>query len=154
MEYSFTARKKRSLGSLPNAKIYMCSASSINREPGHSKVPSLQRRYWGCERSFAGKISQYSSLTSLMVDQLWVFNPDLVYSTSIQPRGPQRAMKIFYQNILEPSHQLEKNFMVMDEFRLSGQALQTLREDLKVSGSFLPLPARNYQNWNVGLLQR
>lgn len=62
-------------------------------------------------------------------------------------------MKIFYQTVKEPSSLVEKQFMVMEELRLSEYALHSLHANLKASGCFMPTAARKLQEWDVGLLE-
>lgn len=131
----------------------MRPAPGLDPESGHAQILSLQRRYRGFERGFIGKNLRRRVVNTAHSKQLWVFNPDLIYSTSIQQGGPKRAMKIFYQNVTEPSGLVEKQFMVMDELRLPDYVLRSLHASLKESGYFMPTTARKLQEWDVGLLE-
>lgn len=62
-------------------------------------------------------------------------------------------MKIFYQSVSEPSSLAEKQFMVMDELRLPDYVLHSLHANLKATGNFIPVTARKFQEWDVGLLE-
>lgn len=88
--------------------------------------------------------------------QLWVFNPDLVYSSTCgaDDGSPKRAMKILYREVADPAEFLEKNFAGVDEIELPDQVLQSLRGDLESSGRILPPSARRLQEWEIGLLNR
>lgn len=77
-----------------------------------------------------------------------------MYSSTFEPEGPRRAMKIFYRTVSEPAVLLQKSFTTTDELRLSSHALSVLRIDLKTSAQKLPPSARKWQDWEVGLLNR
>lgn len=87
--------------------------------------------------------------TALM---LWLFTPDLMYSTSAKPT--QRAMKILYTTVAEPSKILEKQSTKIEELQLPNYALKTLEADLKMSTNVLSQSARSHREWTIGLLHR
>lgn len=89
------------------------------------------------------------SMTAMV---LWVFTPDLMYSTSAKPT--QRAMKIFYSSVTDTSKILEKNRNQIEELQLPSYALRKLQADLKSSTSILPQSARAHGEWTIGLLDR
>ncbi|KAF2270454.1 hypothetical protein CC78DRAFT_528227 [Lojkania enalia] len=86
---------------------------------------------------------------------LWVFTPDLIFSSSRGRRDPTRAMKVFYQ---------EKNWMSskdgaqesssVEEVAFPREFFEELRRGLREGGSLLPVGARWFQGWKVGLLER
>lgn len=84
---------------------------------------------------------------------LWVFNPDIYYSTSARPPFPHRAMKIFYQMVEDPQKSLEEN-AALEELRTSPIEFAELKHALGQSTKLLPPSARVFQGWNVGLLDR
>lgn len=77
-----------------------------------------------------------------------------MYSSTFEPDGPRRAMKVFYRMVPEPAVLLQKTFTTTDELRLSSYALSVLHKDLKTSAQKLPPSARKWQDWEVGLLNR
>lgn len=89
------------------------------------------------------------SKTALM---LWIFTTDLMYSTSAKPT--QRAMKVFYSTVTDPSKILEEQIDRIEELQLPSQALKTLQADLRTSTEILPQSARNHREWSIGLLNR
>ncbi|CAD6573931.1 MAG: hypothetical protein ASARMPREDX12_006324 [Alectoria sarmentosa] len=83
---------------------------------------------------------------------LWVFTPDLMYSTSAKPT--QRAMKIFYSTVTDTSKILEKQNNRVEELQLPTYALKKLQADLESSTKILPVSTRNHREWTIGLLDR
>lgn len=88
------------------------------------------------------------------VEQLWVFNPDLIYSSSLEMNHPKHAMKILYRKTSHPALLNGKGNVTTDELKLSDSILQHLHDDLLASSRLLPSSARKYQGWDVGLLAR
>ena len=86
------------------------------------------------------------------IAQLWVFTPDLMYSTPAKPA--QRAMKVFYNTVTDPSKLLENESNNIEELQLPNHTLKTLQADLQTSTKFLPQPARVLHEWTIGLLDR
>ena len=85
---------------------------------------------------------------------LWVFTPDLLYSSTLQAKTVQRAMKILYQRISRASDMLESHSMKMEEIRLPQDAIDILQRSLRASTRMLPSGASKIQEWDVGLLDR
>lgn len=93
--------------------------------------------------------------------QLWVFNPDLRYSNSSSGYSinAQEAMKVFYQNIDDVDKLLHPELgkvspLSVEELELPSSILQSLSFSLKKSNKMLPLSARRFSEWHVGLLSR
>ncbi|KAL9110046.1 MAG: hypothetical protein Q9227_005385 [Pyrenula ochraceoflavens] len=84
---------------------------------------------------------------------LWVFNPDLRYTSSTMP-GARRAMKVFYQITPDPLRLLNDNSTSLEELYLPSPAKNELQSILQNSTGSLPMPARKFQNWDVALLDR
>ncbi|KAI9778508.1 MAG: hypothetical protein M1839_008038 [Geoglossum umbratile] len=94
---------------------------------------------------------------------LCVFNTDLHYSIPTPlSSGPQRAMKVFYQeldNAAIDQHNNIKSENVLsspssEEVYLPLHIHQELLKRLHESNQSLPAPARKYQQWDIGLLER
>ncbi|KAJ5116435.1 hypothetical protein N7456_000783 [Penicillium angulare] len=92
---------------------------------------------------------------------LWVFNPDLRYSTSSHGRSinAQRAMKVFFQTTEDIDSILTRDTdlsspLSMEELELPPMVLQTLTNALLKSHGMLPLSARTFTEWKIGLLNR
>lgn len=75
-----------------------------------------------------------------------------MYSTSAKPT--QRAMKVFYRTVTDPSEILEKQSHEIEELQLPTRALETLKADLTTSTRILPPSARTHREWTIGLLDR
>ena len=85
---------------------------------------------------------------------IWVFTPEIVYSSSTLGKEPRRAMKVLYQVIAEPSKILETQDMKLEGIGLPVEALDLLHVALRTSSDILPESARKIQGWNVALLDR
>ncbi|OCT48771.1 hypothetical protein CLCR_04815 [Cladophialophora carrionii] len=85
---------------------------------------------------------------------LWIFNPDIYYSSS--KRGPtaHRAMKVFYQAISDPEKYLDTNGTHHDELVVPQEDFAGFKQTLEESTEILPYSARTFQDWKVGLLDR
>ncbi|CAI7678767.1 unnamed protein product [Penicillium pancosmium] len=92
---------------------------------------------------------------------LWVFNPDLRYSNSSSGYSinAQQAMKVFYQNVDDVDKLLNPELgkvspLSVEELELPSSILQSLSSSLEKSNNMLPLSARRFNEWHVGLLSR
>jgi hypothetical protein len=85
---------------------------------------------------------------------LWIFNPDIYYSSS--SRGPtvHRAMKVFYQPLLEIGKFLDEHSNTHEELTVPPEDLEDFRKTLSDSTAILPQSARSFQDWGVGLIDR
>ena len=85
---------------------------------------------------------------------VWVFNPDIYYSSS--KRGPTvyRAMKIFYKVTSDPVKILEDDINSFEELILQPEDLKDFIKSLEDSADVLPQSAREFQDWRIGLLDR
>ncbi|EON61953.1 hypothetical protein W97_01171 [Coniosporium apollinis CBS 100218] len=84
---------------------------------------------------------------------LWVFTPDLSFSSSKEQEtrnDPTRAMKILWKEAVEKA---ESSFS-SEELALPSPIFGALRAALGGSAELLPASARKFQNWQVGLLER
>ncbi|PGH09669.1 hypothetical protein AJ79_05635 [Helicocarpus griseus UAMH5409] len=98
---------------------------------------------------------------------LWVFNPDLRYSSEGSGASPdekisitsQRAMKIFYQEV--PDIQLMLNPpqgapspAALEDLGLPANIYDSMKRQLEESSHILPVSARQFREWRVGLFSR
>jgi len=87
---------------------------------------------------------------------VWVFNPDIYYSSS--KRGPtaHRAMKVFYKTLdEEPGKFLETSgAAAYEELVVPAEDYEEFTTTLRESADVLPQAARVFQEWSVGLLDR
>ncbi|KAF2277527.1 uncharacterized protein EI97DRAFT_296624 [Westerdykella ornata] len=98
-----------------------------------------------------------ASVPSLLI---WVFTPDLLFSSSVpshkEPRNdPTRAMKIFYQKKeWSPPKPGEAEPASVEEVSFPQELFDELHSALEESQQLLPVSARRFQGWDVGLLER
>lgn len=85
---------------------------------------------------------------------LWVFNPDIYYSSS--KRGPtaHRAMKIFFKPLADPQSFLDANSNTCEELVVPEDDFVDFGHTVRESTAILPQAARKFQEWDVGLLDR
>jgi hypothetical protein len=63
-------------------------------------------------------------------------------------------MKIFYKSIPNPTEIIDKNQFSHEELMFPQNIFEQLKESLEESALLLPSSARQFQEWNVGLLER
>jgi hypothetical protein len=63
-------------------------------------------------------------------------------------------MKIFYKTISNSKEVLEKNSFSHEQLLFPDNVFAALRRALEESMELLPVSARKFQEWNVGLLER
>lgn len=92
---------------------------------------------------------------------LWVFNPDMRYSNSSAGRTimAQQAMKVFYQKSPDVDELLHPEIgnpspLSVEELELPSMIFEAMSQALTGSNEMLPLSARRFNEWNVGLLSR
>ncbi|RAH43713.1 HECT-type E3 ubiquitin transferase [Aspergillus brunneoviolaceus CBS 621.78] len=93
---------------------------------------------------------------------IWVFNPDMRYSNSSAHHSiaAQRAMKVFFQ----PLHNVEQTLhpevgkpsttLALEEVRLPEETYRAFEEVLYRRNAMLPVSARVFREWRVGVLHR
>jgi hypothetical protein len=95
------------------------------------------------------------STPSLLV---WVFTPDLLFSSSMPSPGrldPTRSMKVFYQpQIWQPLKPGEPESASIEDVEFPEELFLELSDVLRESQRVLPPTARKFQGWEVGLLER
>ncbi|KAH7399237.1 ubiquitin-conjugating enzyme E2-binding protein [Pyrenochaeta sp. MPI-SDFR-AT-0127] len=99
-----------------------------------------------------------SSQTSIPSLLLWVFTPDLFYSSSIpSPRrhDPTRSLKVFYkQQTWQPLKPGDPESTTIEDVYFTEHLFEELISALEESQGLLPPTARQFQGWDVGLLER
>ncbi|KAJ6087172.1 hypothetical protein N7467_006086 [Penicillium canescens] len=92
---------------------------------------------------------------------LWVFNPDMRYSNSSLGHSimAQQAMKVFYQDCADVDGLLHPEIgnpspLSVEELELPSMVFEALSTALRGSNSMLPLSARRFGEWDIGLLSR
>ena len=77
-----------------------------------------------------------------------------MYSSSKSTPTTHRAMKIFYQDIDNAQKILDERNSTVEELYLPRMTLQTFSTALEQSTKLLPVSARSFREWSVGLLDR
>lgn len=112
-------------------------------------------RKFHIHRPPASSSTPQTSTPSLL---LWVFTPDLLFSSSIpspRRRDPTRALKVFYkQQTWQPLKPGEPESATIDDVCFTEDLFEELLTALKESQGLLPPTARSFQGWDVGLLER
>ncbi|KGO69948.1 Ubiquitin-conjugating enzyme E2C-binding protein [Penicillium italicum] len=92
---------------------------------------------------------------------LWVFNPDMRYSNSSAGHSimAQQAMKVFYQKSPDVDELLHPEIgnpspLSVEELELPPMIFEAMSQALTGSHEMLPLSARKFNEWDVGLLSR
>ncbi|KAL8939718.1 MAG: hypothetical protein Q9216_003196 [Gyalolechia sp. 2 TL-2023] len=85
---------------------------------------------------------------------VWIFNTNIIYSSTSVPESPRRAMKVYYKIISDPTKALEQEGFKADELQLPDGALQSLQSALESANRILPVSAQRFQDWSVGLVAR
>lgn len=96
-----------------------------------------------------------SSIRSILV---WVFTPDLMFSSSItRPHrsDPTRAIKCFFKKqTWAPLQPGEPESATIEDVEFPKELYDELEKSLDRSQDVLPATARRFQEWDVGLLER
>lgn len=107
------------------------------------------------------KILQLKLANECCTWQLWVFNPDMRYSNSSAGRSimAQQAMKVFYQKSPDVDELLHPEIgnpspLSVEELELPSMIFEAMSQALTNSNEMLPLSARRFNEWDVGLLSR
>ncbi|PYH76698.1 hypothetical protein BO82DRAFT_436466 [Aspergillus uvarum CBS 121591] len=93
---------------------------------------------------------------------IWVFNPDMRYSNSSAHHSiaAQRAMKVFFQRLhnveqtLHPEVGKPSSTLALEEVQLPEETYRAFEEVLDARNAMLPVSARVFREWRVGVLHR
>lgn len=85
---------------------------------------------------------------------LWIFNPDIYYSSSRRGPTAHRAMKVFYKTLPDPEKFLDDNGPNYEDLVVPQEDFSDFKQTLQGSMDILPESAQKFQDWNVGLLDR
>lgn len=107
------------------------------------------------------RLKQLTLYDLLISSQLWIFNPDLRYSSSSADHSitAQRAMKIFMQpvsnieSLLDPE-QGKGQSISLEELYLPANIFAEVGLALRRSNEILPASARRFREWEVTFLSR
>ncbi|KIW20443.1 hypothetical protein PV08_01018 [Exophiala spinifera] len=85
---------------------------------------------------------------------VWVFNPDIYYSSSRRGPTAHRAMKIFYKDLPDPEKFLDDHSNTHEELVVPEDDYKEFKNALAESTDILPEAAQTFQDWTIGLLDR
>lgn len=86
--------------------------------------------------------------------QIWIFNTNVFYSSTLVRASPRQAMKVYYKHILDPTRILEQESLKVDELQLQTDAMRSLASTLQASTRLLPVSAQKFHDWSMGFLER
>jgi hypothetical protein len=132
--------------------LYLIENLGIRKFHIHTATASS---VFSADSSAAQEAGRPSSIPSLLV---WVFTPDLLFSSSIPALGrddPTRAMKVFYQEqTWQPLKLGEPESATIEDVEFPEELFFELGNILRESQKVLPPTARKFHGWEVGLLER
>lgn len=142
---------------------------SLSISPSHSSISyDVEKWFAGLvlsamdsqgSRKFTAEQVKYESEDDGKALKLWVFAPDLLISSSRKSSADYiRVCKIMWQDC-EPTSEsasdpLTASVLSEGEIRLQRDELASLRNILQRSNLILPEDAREFQGWQVALLER
>lgn len=87
---------------------------------------------------------------------IWVFNPNITYSSTEAPASPIGAAKVFYRTVSQQEADKMADSMVsgVEDIYLPSEAITTIAGLLQQSNNFVPAGDRMFQKWSVGLLEK
>lgn len=89
---------------------------------------------------------------------LWVFTPDLLFSSSIPSPGrldPTRSMKVFFERkTWQPLQPGDAENASIEDVEFSQDLYEELDRALRQNQRLLPPTAKKFQGWEVSLLER
>lgn len=154
----YKQRQRRTVDNLSNRDDRCSTVTGTDRA---GKRTTLCRSLWTKERASSKRILQTETHHPLIDAQLWVFNPDLRYSSSSSGHSvnDQQAMKVFYQEKDDVDKLLAPEIgqpspLSVEELELPSMIFQALSDALHRSSQMLPVSARKFNEWQVGLLSR
>jgi ubiquitin-protein ligase E3 D len=90
----------------------------------------------------------------MLPQQVWVFNPDIHYSSSRRSEPVVRALKIFYQMTEDAHMLLDEHQASLEDLPLPASIFESFKSALTQSTDLLPPSARKFQDWTIGMIDR
>ena len=84
---------------------------------------------------------------------LWVFTPNVMFSSSLYRQGPIQGMKILFKEFLKPRSDLDSHDITMEAIDLPEDAIVHLLYSLRNSTEMLPPSASKVHEWEIGILR-
>ncbi len=97
-----------------------------------------------------------AEMTNTKALHVWLLNSNIRYTSTEREEGTIEAIKFLFRVIetAEAEKMLENVGSDAQEVNLPGPATDTVMEALESSNALLPPTQRQFQHWNVGLLER
>ncbi|KAI1081760.1 ubiquitin-conjugating enzyme E2-binding protein [Whalleya microplaca] len=94
--------------------------------------------------------------TSQSLLNIWVFNANIVFSSTGERRSPIPAIKVLYRMVSpdEADKMLESMTSDMQDITLPADAIEIVLGILSRSNGFVPQHDRKFREWTVGLLEK
>ena len=148
------------MGEEQSTNFDLCANARIGRGSERKKIPCVLREAFRSRNWYIG-MHITSMMTTANFVKLWVFNPDIKYSSSKVDHGhPRRAMKVLYEKVKNPSKIADEFQLAVEDLPLPPDILDELEKDLETTYLNLPEPARKFLpgstmgKWKVSLLDR
>ncbi|KAI1496569.1 ubiquitin-conjugating enzyme E2-binding protein [Biscogniauxia marginata] len=87
---------------------------------------------------------------------IWVFNANITFSSTEEPRSPINAVKVLYRMVSQDEADKMLDSMTSDvqDIYLPAEAIKTVINLLDRSNTCVPLGDRKFRDWTVGLLEK
>ncbi|RYO81067.1 hypothetical protein DL766_004789 [Monosporascus sp. MC13-8B] len=87
---------------------------------------------------------------------IWVFNGNITFSSTEEPKSPLSAVKVLYRLVgeEEANKMLESMTSDVQDIALPADGIDTVTGILGKSNNLLPESDRHFREWTVGLLEK
>ncbi|RYP65523.1 hypothetical protein DL771_008280 [Monosporascus sp. 5C6A] len=87
---------------------------------------------------------------------IWVFNGNITFSSTEEPKSPLSAVKVLYRLVSEEeaNKMLESMTSDVQDIALPADAIDAVTGVLGKSNNLLPESDRHFREWTVGLLEK
>ena len=84
---------------------------------------------------------------------LWVFTPNIMFSSSLNNQGPSQGMKILFKEFLKSTSDLGSYDIKVEAIDVPEEAILDLLHSLRNSAEMMPPSAKKVHEWEVGILK-
>ena len=87
---------------------------------------------------------------------IWVFNSNITFSSTEEPRSPVNAVKVLYRLVAREEANKMMDSMTSDvqDISLPTDAIKRVTSLLEASNALLPKSDRHFKEWTVGLIEK
>ncbi|KAI0021321.1 ubiquitin-conjugating enzyme E2-binding protein [Xylariomycetidae sp. FL0641] len=87
---------------------------------------------------------------------IWLFNANITFSSTVQPKSPLKAIKVLYRLVSreEADKMLDSMTSDVQDISLPRRAIEEVVKLLDDSNLFVPPGDRSFRGWTVGLLEK